>query len=230
MEPKAARLVEEPYWDRFERLLAWAEAHTVSSVWSCLAAHAAMQLLDGIERRRLVEKRFGVFEHNILLAGYPMVSGISARLSTPHSRWNELPVAALRKARYAVVSGSPETGADLFVKQSQSLHVFFQGHPEYGETTLFREYRRDIGRFLQGEQPAYPTIPRGYFSADVAARFVAFERRALAAPTIELLSSLPIDAGSACACNKWGAAAVRIYHNWPSLIAAAKSPGRAAAV
>jgi len=229
MEPKAARLDEEPYWRRFGELLDWAEAHTVSSVWSCLAAHAAVQLIDGIERRRLEQKRFGVFEHN-LLAAHPMASGVSAPLATPHSRWNELPVAALRAKGYTLVSWSPETGADLFVKQSRSLLVFFQGHPEYEDTTLFREYRRDIGRFLRGEQRFYPLLPRGYLSPQNAALLQAFELRALAAPDVKLLSSLPVDAAGACARNTWSAAAVRIYRNWLTLIAAAKSPGRAAAV
>ena len=45
----------------------------------------------------------------------------------------------------------------MFVKQTRSLFIFFQGHPEYEETTLLREYRRDVGRFLRGQQPHYPT-------------------------------------------------------------------------
>ncbi len=41
MEPLAASLEEEPYWDPMVRLLEWARTHIASSIWSCLAAHAA---------------------------------------------------------------------------------------------------------------------------------------------------------------------------------------------
>jgi homoserine O-succinyltransferase/O-acetyltransferase len=228
MEPKAAHLTEEPYWGRFEQLLEWAETHTFSSIWSCLAAHAAAQKLDGIERRRLGEKLFGVFDHDVL-RGHPLVQGVGVPFPTPHSRWNELPVAALRAAGYTIITSSPETGADLVAKQSRSLLVFFQGHPEYEETTLLKEYRRDVGRFLRGQQPSYPGEPRGYFSAQASALLEDFRRRALAAPAAELLTSFPMDAVSSCLQNTWGAAAVGIYRNWLSLIAAAKRPGSAAA-
>ena len=36
--------------------------HTASTIWSCLAAHAAVLHVDGIERRLLTEKCFGVFD------------------------------------------------------------------------------------------------------------------------------------------------------------------------
>src|SRR5258708_4184039 len=74
MEPGAGALTDEPYWGRFSQLLQWAEQHTASSVWSCLAAHAAALSLDGIQRQRLEHKRFGVFEHS-LLAGHPLLTG-----------------------------------------------------------------------------------------------------------------------------------------------------------
>ena len=51
MEPCAVNLVEEPYWPTFTRLMDWAEENTTSSIWSCLAAHAAaavqVRVLDG---------------------------------------------------------------------------------------------------------------------------------------------------------------------------------------
>src|SRR5256884_9558060 len=75
-----------------------------------------------------------------------LVRGVSAPLRMPHSRWNELPVGELRAAGYAILSCSPESGADLFVRQRRSLHLFLQGHPEYERTTLFKEYRSEERR------------------------------------------------------------------------------------
>ncbi len=62
MEPRATNLMDEPHWASMTRLIDWAERNTCSTVWSCLAAHAAVLHTDGIERRRLSEKRFGLFE------------------------------------------------------------------------------------------------------------------------------------------------------------------------
>lgn len=223
LEPKTARLVDEPYWRRLADLLTWAQAHTASSLWSCLAAHAAVQQLDGIMRRRLDQKRFGVFEHE-LLEGHPLAAGVAAPLALPHSRWNELPVGELRAAGYTLLSWAPETGADIFLKHAQSLLVFVQGHPEYEPATLLKEYRRDVTRFLRGEQEHYPGQPAGYFSARAAAQLAAFEREARTQRTEETLARFPtIDPGDYR--GDWGGAAVQLYRNWLRYVAAARASG-----
>src|SRR5207245_625481 len=61
-EPRSPNLKDEPYWASLISVLEWAEHHTHSAVWSCLATHAALLHLDGIARRPLDEKRFGIFE------------------------------------------------------------------------------------------------------------------------------------------------------------------------
>lgn len=220
-EPRAASLSDEPYWAQFLEVLNWAEAHTVSSIWSCLAAHAAVEVLDGVRRQRLEQKRFGVFEHTVL-AGHPLVRGVSDPLPMPHSRWNDLPVADLRSAGYTILSCSPESGADSFVKQRRSLHLFFQGHPEYERITLFKEYRRDVGRFLSGEQSTYPPLPCRYFSVEAATALREFQDRALSQRTAELLAEFP-PAAAAGAQSTWRPAALTMYGNWLSWVANAKA-------
>lgn len=230
MEPVAPLLSDEPYWDRMGGLVQWAEANTTSSIWSCLAAHAAVEHLDGIRRRRLERKLSGVFAHTVM-PGQSLLDGVSAPVHTPHSRWNELPVERLQRTGYAIVTSSPETGADMLIKQSRSLHVFFQGHPEYDETTLLREYRRDVGRFLRGQQSHYPTLPHGYFPPVALDLLREFEQRATRAPSADLLNEFPAEAIGNTLRNTWGAGAVRIYRNWLALLAAAarKQSGRLSA-
>ena len=41
-EPRAPELSDEPYWPTMTKIVDWAEDHTTSTVWSCLAAHAAV--------------------------------------------------------------------------------------------------------------------------------------------------------------------------------------------
>ena len=43
-EPPAPRLQDEPYWPALTQLVDWARENTASTVWSCLAAHAALLL------------------------------------------------------------------------------------------------------------------------------------------------------------------------------------------
>ena len=130
--------------------------------------------------------------------------------------------AQLRSTGYAILSCSPESGADVFVKQRRSLHLFFQGHPEYERTTLFKEYRRDVGRFLSGEQSTYPPLPCRYFSAEAAAALREFQDRALSQRTAELLTDFPA-AAAAGALSSWRPAGLTIYRNWLSWVAKAKA-------
>ena len=219
-EPIAPRLADEPYWPRLTALLDWADRHAVASIWSCLAAHAAVEHFDGIRRRRLAEKRSGVYFHS-LLEGHALLEGVTAPLPMPHSRWNELPVESLRAAAYTVLSFSPDTGADAFVRHERSLMLFFQGHPEYEDTTLLKEYRRDVGRYLNAQQAHYPTLPRGYLRADAVALLEAFKERALAQRAPEMLGQFPFAAAAASLTCSWRPAAVAIYGNWLAFIEAA---------
>jgi homoserine O-succinyltransferase len=107
--------------------------------------------------------------------------------------------------------------------------VFFQGHPEYEDTSLLKEYRRDVGRFLRGQQPHYPTLPQGYFAPESAGVLEDFRQQALAAPSPDLLQSFPSAALAASVQNTWHAAAVTIYENWLSHIARTRTYIRAPA-
>src|SRR6185295_4347207 len=164
-EPRAADLEDEPYWESQTRVLEWAERHTYSTILSCLAAHAGILHIDGIVRRPLDDKRFGVFECD-RVADHPLTAAAPSRLQMPQSRWNEIPEEALLACGYRVLTRSDAAGVDSFVKQRKSLFVFFQGHPEYEAVTLLLEYRRDVARYLRGERDTYPLMPEGYFEED----------------------------------------------------------------
>lgn len=228
-EPRTPELEEEPYWESLVRLIEWAQAHTISSIWSCLAAHAVVQAQHGVRRRRLAEKRFGVFEHQVR-GSHPLLAGVRAPLLTPHSRWNELPLEALAGAGYTILSSSEEIGADLFVSVRRGLLVCFQGHPEYQPETLLKEYRRDVGRYLRGEHATWPALPHGYFSPEAAQLIDAFRQRAGAAPDPELLSDFPLAPLTAGLEARWQPAAVAIYRNWLKHVATAKERTRKPAV
>lgn len=228
-EPRTPVLEDEPYWAALVRLIEWADTHTATSIWSCLAAHALAQALAGVRRRRLEQKRFGVFEHRIH-AGHPLLQGLQAPILTPHSRWNELPVEALQAADFKVLSFSEQTGADLFVSERRSSLVCFQGHPEYEPATLLKEYRRDVGRYLRAEQPAWPTLPHGYFTQPALELIEAFRQRASSVQDPELLTEFPMATLIAGLEARWQPGARAIYRNWLKYVVNAKECTRKSAL
>jgi homoserine O-succinyltransferase/O-acetyltransferase len=212
-EPKSKTLQDEPYWLALSQVIDWARANTYSTIWSCLAAHAAVLAADGIERRPFAEKLSGVFA---CAAGetHPMMRGVTLPIKIPHSRSNDLPEQDLKAAGYRILTRAPVAGVDAFARQEGSFHLFFQGHPEYEPATLLREYRRDIGRFLRGERDDYPAAPQNYFDTEAQAWAEAFREQAIAERHSELIKNFPMRALEAGLADGWHSAAGAIYANW----------------
>lgn len=223
-EPRACKLDDEPYWHTLTKLIDWAEDHTISTVWSCLAAHAAVLHLDSVERRPLPQKLSGVFEC-VKSAEHGIIADVPRRWSVPHSRYNGVPEELLVERGYQVLARSVETGADLFIKHRNSLFVFFQGHPEYEPDTLLREYRRDAGRFLAGERLDYPAMPCGYFNLDAVSALAAFQEQALRDRNSDVITHFPTASVEDKYSYTWREPAVRIYSNWIEYLAKHKYRG-----
>ena len=213
-EPRQPDLRDEPYWGVLADLFDWAQRNTTSTVLSCLAAHASVLHTDGICRHRLPDKQFGVFGCR-KTSDHPLMSHSTERLCFPHSRWNEVTAHELTSAGYSVLTKSADAGVDVFVKQkTKSLFVHLQGHPEYSAQTLFKEYRRDIKRFLNRERETYPTMPYGYFDAAACRLFDEFRKNAIANRQEHVMSLFPEIAIIGAPQNIWHATAARLYQNW----------------
>ena len=180
----------------------WARDNTASTIWSCLAAHAAVLHVDGIERRPLADKLFGIFDCEPA-ASHPMTSDATSGLRVPHSRYNDLPERALTDCGYRILTRSAVAGVDMFARQDKSFHLFLQGHPEYEAKTLLREYRRDVGRYLRRERDDYPGLPHGYFDGEATAIAAAFRERALRDRREHLIANFPIGALDAGLQSPW---------------------------
>lgn len=222
MPPRAACLKDEPYWPKLAQLIEWAEEHTLSTVWSCLAAHAAVLHLDGIARRALPRKLSGLYEC-VRTTDHPLFSGTPARWRVPHSRYNELPEEDLAASGYRTLSASAAAGADIFCKERGSLFLFLQGHPEYDASALLREYRRDVAAYLALRSETYPHLPCAYFDRPEAAAFRGFRRRALAHRNPDLLKEFPAAATELRHAQSWHGLAIGLYRNWLGYLARGRS-------
>lgn len=210
-EPVAATLQQEPFWRELTDMIDWARANTRSTIWSCLAAHAAVLHLDGIERRRLGAKCSGIYDCAKVTDSW-LTADVPSPLKIPHSRLNELRAGDLAARGYQLLTASPQAGVDIFAKQLGSQFVFFQGHPEYDALSLEREYLRDIARFLAGQRDGYPALPVGYFDAETEQRLAGFEQRARVERRPGLSAELPDR--TLRQDNAAGAAATAIFKNW----------------
>jgi homoserine O-succinyltransferase/O-acetyltransferase len=223
-EPRAASLQDEPFWQSLTKTIEWAAQHTSSAIWSCLAAHAAVLYLDGVERRRHQEKIFGIFE-STKTSDHPILEGTQLAWRLPHSRWNDLSEIDLAAKGYKVLAKSKDAGVDLFIKQvKESLFVFIQTHPEYDVGMLMREYRRDVARFQRGLQDFYPNVPRNYFNEQTAAELDRARNSRDVGPGESELTILE----QAALPDGWKSTAVQLYRNWLSHLMMAHNDRRVA--
>ena len=218
-EPHTAKLNDEAYWRELTAIIDWAKTNTQSTIWSCLAAHAAVLYLDGIERKRLETKCSGIYD---CMGASPhwLTDGLPSPFKVAHSRLNELRSDELTAAGYQILSQSPRGGVDSFVKDFGSQFIFFQGHPEYEALSLEREYLRDISRFLAGERDRYPGIPVGYFDSGTELRLTAFALRAQSERRPALISELPERTLRDDIAT--GEAATVMFRNWIGFLATRK--------
>jgi homoserine O-succinyltransferase len=224
-EPRMINLKDEPYWKTLAQVVDWARDHTSSTIWSCLAAHAAVLHVDGIERRPLTDKLFGIFECQPA-ASHPMTADADAGLRVPHSRYNDLPEPELAACGYRILTRSAVAGVDMFARQDKSFHLFLQGHPEYEAKTLLREYRRDVSRYLRREREHYPALPAGYLDDKAAAIAAAFRERALADRRAHLIAGFPMGVLETGLESPWRPCAVGIYEKWLEYLSGRKADQR----
>ena len=222
-EPLTADLHDEPYWDSFVRVLEWSRERTASTIWSCLAAHAAVLHLNGIQRVRSQHKHCGVFDCS-RASDHALVAHVPERFRMPHSRWNGLPQDGLTRAGYEVLALAGDAGVDCFLRhaEGESLFLFFQGHPEYQPDTLLLEYRRDLLRYLRGEAVAWPGTPRGMLAPKDEAALQDIRSEAHRLPEEETLARLSGLFSAAGIENGWHATATTIYRNWLEYLLAQK--------
>ncbi|MBB2962998.1 homoserine O-succinyltransferase [Methylobacterium sp. R2-1] len=219
-EPKAKRLADEPFFPALAAVVDWAAASGVPTLFSCLAAHAAVLHLDDIERRPLPTKHSGVYACTAV-ADHPLLAGMPQTVPVPHSRWNDLPETELTARGYRILRRSDEVGADLFVREGGGAPmVFLQGHPEYDGDTLAREYRRDIGRFLDGERDTCPALPENYYTDASVRRLDAFAAVARAYRAPALHADFPTMAETQPRPAGWQEGAAGLFRNWLVLVSA----------
>ena len=212
--PIESRIEDEPYWADLHGLLKWSSEHVQAMVLSCLSAHAALAVFDGVERTTLPVKCTGVFAQEADRT-HPLVAGVYGSVFLPHSRLNTVPKEAVVRAGYSVALQSDEVGWSVVTKTvGQAEVVLVQAHPEYDPSSLVREYARDVRRYAGHEHDQLPCLPLDCVTgADwtrlhrLHARIVGGERDPA------LVAAFPFDEVCTRAPWPWRGVAQRLYAN-----------------
>ncbi|MBX2838814.1 MAG: homoserine O-succinyltransferase, partial [Gammaproteobacteria bacterium] len=162
-------LALEVFWDDLSEVIAWAENNVTSTLCSCLATHSVLLARYDIARQRLSSKCWGVFEHEVIRRDHPLVSQLNTQQSVPHSRFNDVSRQQMEAKGLHVLIEGEKPGVQLAVSPDGFRTVFFQGHPEYDEISLMKEYKRELAQFFNGTRSDYPPVPEHYFDAHVLA-------------------------------------------------------------
>jgi homoserine O-succinyltransferase len=148
------------YWPELCEVMDWSADHVFSTLHVCWGAQAGMYRHFGVQKYPLARKMFGVFEHRVLDARSPILSGFDESFPAPHSRHTEVRAAEVRAAKgLRLLAESDEAGVYL-AASDDGRQLFVTGHPEYDRDTLKSEYDRDVARGLPID------VPRNYFPAD----------------------------------------------------------------
>lgn len=217
--PQFPTLDQEPFWEPLQQVIAWAFENVTSVLCSCLATHALVKYLYGIERQPLAKKKWGVYSHRIAPNGHPLLRGINTRFDVPHSRYNEVTRAQLEAAELKILVATPEDDIHVATSPDQFRLVFFQGHPEYDFNSLLKEYKREVTRFAEGERPDYPPHPENYFSREAAALADAHQVAVLQAKARrQPVPEFPEAAIAHHLDNTWGDTGKALFNNWLGLV------------
>ena len=212
-------LAQEPFWEPLKTVIEWAAESTTSVLCSCLATHALVKHLYGIERQPLPQKRWGVYSHRITRLYHPLLRNINTRFDVPHSRYNAITREQFEAAGLVILAESADGGVHMAVSPDLFRIVYFQAHPEYDHHSLLKEYKREVGRFIGGEREDYPPHPDNYFVGEAADLVDHYQQVAMAAleqgkepppfPETEIAPHLD---------NTWGDTGKAIFNNWLGLV------------
>jgi homoserine O-succinyltransferase len=210
-----AKLPEEDFWRPLTEVFSWARENVTSVLCSCLATHAVIQYCYGIERTRIPAKRWGVFAHKLTDRTHPLVAEINTRFDVPHSRFNEIFQSDMERHGLKVLAVSKQAGAHLAVSPDGFRIVFFQGHPEYDDISLLKEYKREILRFYHAERNDYPPFPENYFNAEAQEILTGYKQQVISArhngrELAEFPESLILEHID----NTWRDTAKAVFNNW----------------
>ena len=151
---------EVEYWDELCEIMEWTKTHVTSTFHICWGAQAGLYYHYGIQKHRLPEKLFGVFEHKADHKSSMLLRGFDDRFWVPHSRYTTVDPADVAKVPELKILASSERAGLYICSTEKGRRIFVTGHSEYDQYTLDAEYRRDA------EAGLGTALPENYYPDD----------------------------------------------------------------
>lgn len=151
---------EVDYWEEMCEIMDWAETHVTSTLHICWGAQAGLYHYYGIDKKKLPQKLFGIYEHRVMNRKVPLVRGFDDVFLAPHSRHTESPREAIHACKELTVLAESEAAGVFLAMAEEGKKIFVNGHPEYDRYTLQNEYYRDLNKGLPIQ------VPYNYFPDD----------------------------------------------------------------
>ncbi len=210
--PSYVDMTREAFWPGLFEVFSWADRAVHSKLCSCFATHAVFKLYWGVERVRLPQKMWGVYQHRIV-EDHPLLLGLDDPIMAPHSHYYDLSRDQLESVGATVLIESEEAGVHMAVHDDFEF-VFFQGHPEYDDISILKEYKREVWRFLMRRRSTYPHTPEHYFTGRALPALEELRSRALYRDDADPIPDFPeSDLGDGLE-NSWRQVGFGIYGNW----------------
>lgn len=210
-----ANIANEPeaelFYEQLQEVIEWSYENVTSTLYSCMATHVVMKLKYNQKRSLIGRKCWGVFPHKVVEKNHPLVAGVNTRFDVPHSRFNDINAKQFTLANTKILITGP-TGVHLAVSPDLLRMVLFQGHPEYDTVSLLKEYKRDIGAYIDGNKKNYPPFPENYLGLQAQAIFKEYKASIIAKK--KKLKDFPEDLIVANLDNTWHDSATAIINNW----------------
>lgn len=148
------------YWPELAQIFEWANTHVYSSFFICWGAQAALYHYHGVPKSDAPAKRFGIFNHRILMPFHPLIAGFDDVFPVPVSRHTEIRVEdAAKVSDLEILAEADETGLCLAYEPLKG-RVYMFNHLEYDADTLSAEYFRDAKAGMN------TALPHNYFPAN----------------------------------------------------------------
>ena len=144
---------EVDYWEEMCEIMDWAETHVTSTLHICWGAQAGLYHYYGIDKVKLPQKLFGIYEHKVMNRKVPLVRGFDDVFLAPHSRHTESPREAIHACKELTVLAESEAAGVFLAMAEGGKKIFVNGHPEYDRYTLQNEYVRDLNKGLPIQVP-----------------------------------------------------------------------------
>ena len=213
-------LASQAFWQDLIDVADWAYANVTSTLCSCLATHAVMDFRYGQKRHPQKFKKWGVFKHQLTTEFHPLTVDVNTEFEVPHSRWNEVYPEQFKQAGLRILATETDDSCVHLATSHDGIRtVFFQGHPEYDTISLLKEFKREVFRFIDGQQDEFPPLPENYFGV--------FEQAIVNEYRFKLLQALkqgtelprfPEDKIVPRLSNSWCDTADAVVGNWIGLI------------